>query len=86
MEMVTKKIDDAIKFMDGVKADRAAKQLYEDPAYNCDLIKGTINGLKKATEGMETVTLEQVRLNLKENPEMWDILKRKFLIKKEKQI
>jgi len=34
--MVAKKIEDAIKFMDGVKADRAAKQLYEDPAYNCD--------------------------------------------------
>jgi hypothetical protein len=50
--MVAKKIDDAIKFMDGVKADRAAKQLYEDPAYNCDLIIGTINGLKKDTEGI----------------------------------
>lgn len=50
--MINKKLEDAIKFMDGVKADRAAKQLFEDPAYTCDQIIGTMNSLKYDSENI----------------------------------
>lgn len=35
-ETVNKKLQVATDFMNGVKADRAAKQLHQDPAYNLD--------------------------------------------------
>jgi len=35
--------------MDGVKGDRAAKQLHEDPMYNLDGIINTMETLKKET-------------------------------------
>jgi len=35
-EIINKKVEDGKKFMEGVKADRAAKELYQDPAYTCD--------------------------------------------------
>ena len=38
--------------MDGVKADRAAKQLFQDPAYNLDQIINGLNALKKETEAI----------------------------------
>ena len=38
--------------MEGVKADRAAKQLFEDPAFTCDQIIGTMNSLKYDTENI----------------------------------
>lgn len=38
--------------MDGVKADRAAKQLFQDPAYNLDQIINGLSALKKETEGI----------------------------------
>ena len=50
--MINKKTEDAIKFMEGVKADRAAKQLFEDPAFTCDQIIGTMNSLKYDTENI----------------------------------
>ena len=49
-EIINKKVEDGKKFMEGVKADRAAKELYQDPAYTCDQIINTMNGLKKETE------------------------------------
>ena len=49
-EIITKKLEDANKLMNGVKADRAAKQLFEDPAYNCDQIINTMSSLKYDTE------------------------------------
>tara|TARA_B110000285_G_scaffold124330_1_gene140317 strand:+ start:652 stop:909 length:258 start_codon:yes stop_codon:yes gene_type:complete len=36
--------------MDGVKADKAAKKLFEDPAYNCEQIIKTMSSLKQDTE------------------------------------
>jgi len=36
--------------MEGVKADRAAKQLHEDPTYNLDGIINTLETLKKETQ------------------------------------
>ena len=36
--------------MEGVKADRASKQLHEDPLYNLDGIILTLSTLKKETE------------------------------------
>lgn len=51
-EMINKKLEDAIKFIDSVKADKAAKQLHEDPAFNCDQIIGTMNSLKYDSENI----------------------------------
>merc|ERR1712070_593960 len=51
-EMINKKLEDAIKFMEGVKADREQKKLFEDPAYTCDQIINTMNSLKYDTESI----------------------------------
>lgn len=38
--------------MEGVQADRAAKQLHDDPKYNLDGIIRTLDTLKKETEAI----------------------------------
>jgi len=35
-ETVAKKIDAAVSFFEKVKADRAKKQLYDNPAFTCE--------------------------------------------------
>ena len=51
-ETVTKKHEEAQKFMDGVKADRAGKQLFQDPAYTLDQILTTFNLVKSETDAI----------------------------------
>jgi len=38
--------------MTAVKSDRASKELFQDPMYTCDQIIGTMDSLKKDTEGI----------------------------------
>ena len=38
--------------MTAVKSDRASKELFQDPLYTCDQIIGTMDSLKKDTEGI----------------------------------
>ena len=51
-ENVLKKHEQAIKFMEGVKADRASKQLYQDPAFSLDHILTTLNLTKSETDAI----------------------------------
>lgn len=39
-------------FIDKVKADKAAKELHQDPAFTLDQIISTLNLVKKETEGI----------------------------------
>lgn len=48
-EEVATKVTAAVTFMEGVKADRAAKELHQDPIYNLDGIILTLETLKKET-------------------------------------
>ena len=51
-ELVLKKQEEVAKFMQDVKADREAKQLYQDPAFNLDAIINKLNLLKSETEAI----------------------------------
>ena len=50
--MIEGKLEVGQKIIDGVKADRAAKQLFQDPAYNLDQIINGLAALKKETESI----------------------------------
>lgn len=49
---VANKLTAAVTFMEGVKADRAAKELHQDPIYNLDGIILTLETLKKETDAI----------------------------------
>lgn len=51
-EEVAEKRAAAVKFMEGVQADRAAKQPHDDPLYNLDGIIRTLETLKKDTDAI----------------------------------
>ena len=51
-EEVGTKLTAAATFMEGVKADRAAKELHQNPVYNLDGIIRTLETLKKETESI----------------------------------
>ena len=51
-EEIAKRQEPAVTFIEGVKADRAAKQLFENPKYNLDSIIHTLSTLKKETEAI----------------------------------
>ncbi len=52
METVIKKLEEARKFFEGVKADQAAKKLYENPAYSLNQIIQTLSLLKSETDAI----------------------------------
>ena len=51
-ETITKKVAAAKEFFAKVQADRAAKQLHENPAFNLDQIISTVSLLKSETEAV----------------------------------
>ena len=51
-KMIEGKLEAGTTLIEGVKADRAAKQLFEDPAYNLNQIINGLAALKKETEGI----------------------------------
>lgn len=51
-EKINTMLTAAETLMAGVKADQAAKKLYEDPAYTLDQIIGGIDSIKKETEAI----------------------------------
>ena len=46
------KMNEAQAFFDKVQADRAAKQLHQDPAYTLDQINSTLSLLKSETDAI----------------------------------
>ena len=52
IEVVIKRHEEAMKFFESVKADHAAKQLYENPGFSLNQIITTLSMLKKETDSI----------------------------------
>jgi hypothetical protein len=71
-ETIAKKVEVAQGLVNGVKEDRAAKQLYENPKYNLDQIITGLNMLKAETEAIFNAPPPKPKEEPKEDVKMED--------------
>jgi len=68
IEVVIKRLEEARKFFDSVKADQTAKKLFENPSFSLNQIIQTLSLLKSETDAVFNAPPPKVDKEMKEEP------------------